>query len=261
MPIVSGGGAAGVSGGTVIQTGHASPVGVVVPRSVGAVYQDLTNGALYLATGVLVTSWHALGGDSDTTTDGIVTLGGIKITADTVAGGAVVLQDTLGAAGTGNAASWSSNGADGAQTFRLFLGSAGQFTHTWGTNGTYDLPAAAAAATNAPRLSQLSPKFTITSGALPTVQLVTATGTQISTGGDVETITPCTFNPGATTTATVTVALSPDNVTYSTLAVVTEPAGVALDGTILPVKVRVPAGWYLKLTVNAQAVLGLTTYY
>jgi hypothetical protein len=56
-------------------------------------------------------------------------------------------------------------------------------------------------------------------------------------------------------------ALSPDDVTYSTLAVVTEPAGVALDGTILPVKVRVPAGWYLKLTANAQAVLGLTTYY
>lgn len=107
----------------------------------------------------------------------------------------------------------------------------------------------------------ISPRFTITSGALPTVQLVTATGAQISTTRDAETITPCTFNPGAATTATVTVALSPDNVTYSTLAVVTEPAGVALDGTILPVKVRVPAGWYLKLTANAQAVLGLTTYY
>lgn len=119
----------------------------------------------------------------------------------------------------------------------------------------------AKAANDAAGLAQLSPRFTVTSGALPTVQLVTATGAQILTSRDAETVTPCTFNPGAATTATVTAALSPDNVTYSTLAVVTEPAGVALDGTILPVKVRVPAGWYLKLTANAQAVLGLTTYY
>ncbi len=99
------------------------------------------------------------------------------------------------------------------------------------------------------------------SAALPTVQLVTATGAQIDAASDRETITPCTFNPGAATTATVTVALSPDNVTYSTLGIETAPVGVALDGTIHLVKVRVPAGWYLKLTVNAQAVLGLTTYY
>lgn len=120
------------------------------------------------------------------------------------------------------------------------------------------------AANGVPQLQQLSPRYVITSGVLPTQQLVSGTGTQLASPGDgrdVETITPCTFNPGAATTATVTVALSPDNVTYSTLAVVTEPAGVALDGTILPVKVRVPAGWYLKLTANAQAVLGLTTYY
>jgi hypothetical protein len=119
----------------------------------------------------------------------------------------------------------------------------------------------AAAGDDAPKLKQLSPKFTITSGALSTFQLVSGTGAQILTARDAETVTPCTFNPGAATTATVTVALSPDDTTYSTLAVVTEPAGVALDGTILPVKVRVPAGWYLKLTANAQAVLGLTTYY
>ncbi len=99
------------------------------------------------------------------------------------------------------------------------------------------------------------------SGALPTVQLVTATGAQIDTASDRETITPCTFNPGVATTATITVALSPDNVTYSTLGIETEPVGTVLDGTIHLVKVRVPAGWYLKLTANAQASLGLTTYY
>ena len=73
--------------------------------------------------------------------------------------------------------------------------------------------------------------------------------------------TPVTFNPGVATTATVTVALSPDNVTYSTLAVVTKPVGTVFDGEIDDVVVPVPAGWYLKLTVNAQAVLGTTTYH
>jgi hypothetical protein len=119
----------------------------------------------------------------------------------------------------------------------------------------------AAQANEVAQLGQLSPATTITSGALPTVQLVTATGAQILTTRDAETITPCTFNPGAATTATITVALSPDNLTYSTLGVETVPAGVALDGTVHLVKARVPAGWYLKLTANAQAVLGLTTYY
>lgn len=117
---------------------------------------------------------------------------------------------------------------------------------------------------HAARLAQVSPATSITDGALPTQQLVSGAGAQLAAPGDtqdVETVTPCTFNPGAGTTATVTVALSPDGVTYSTVGVETVPAGVALDGTIHLVKVRVPAGWYLKLTANAQAALGLTTYY
>jgi hypothetical protein len=101
----------------------------------------------------------------------------------------------------------------------------------------------------------------ITSGALPTQQFVSGTGARLLTTRDVEAVTPVTFNPGAATTATCTVALSPDNVTYSTVGIETEPAGVALDGTVHLVKVTVPAAWYLKLTVNAQATLGLTTYY
>ena len=119
----------------------------------------------------------------------------------------------------------------------------------------------AAAATEAVRLSQLSPRFTKTSGALSTVALASGTGTQIQLDTDSETLTPVTFNPGAATTATCTVALSPDDITYSTLGVETEPAGVAFDGTVHLIKVRVPGSWYLKLTVNAQATLGTTTYY
>jgi hypothetical protein len=140
------------------------------------------------------------------------------------------------------------------------------YVRTDGANGTLILyrctvAGTAGNATWVPVLTPVSPVGIVTSGALTTVQLVTATGAQLLTTRDAETITPCTFNPGAATTATVTVALSPDNVTYSTLGIETEPAGVAFDGTIHLVKVRVPAGWYLKLTVNAQATLGLTTYY
>jgi hypothetical protein len=102
-------------------------------------------------------------------------------------------------------------------------------------------------------LNQVSPKGTVTSGALPTQQLVTATGAQVSTSRDVETHTPCTLTNAA---GTITVALSSDNVTYSTLAVVTP----AVNASITDVVVRVPAGWYIKLTTS-QATLGLTTYY
>src|SRR5205807_9071729 len=97
--------------------------------------------------------------------------------------------------------------------------------------------------------------------ALPTVVVAAGVGALTLTNRAGATVTPATFHPGAATTATCTVARSPDNVTYSTLGIETEPAGVAFDGTIHLVKVRVPAGWYLKLTVNAQAVLGATTYY
>lgn len=120
---------------------------------------------------------------------------------------------------------------------------------------------AATTATGVPSLNQLSPVATITSGALPTQQFVSGTAAQVSTTRDVEVHTPVTFNPGVATTATCKVELSPDNTTYSTLCTWTEPVGVALDGTILDVTCRVPAGWYLKLTVNAQAVLGLSTFY
>lgn len=108
---------------------------------------------------------------------------------------------------------------------------------------------------------QLSPANVITSGALPTQQLVSGTGAQVSTGEDVEVHTPVTFTPGVATTATCAVALSPDGVTYSLLCTWTVPVGVALDGFVQDVTCRVPAGWFLKLTVNAQAALGLSTYY
>jgi hypothetical protein len=90
---------------------------------------------------------------------------------------------------------------------------------------------------------------------------MSGTAAQINTGRDVETHTPVTCTPTAGTSATCAIAISPDDTTFSTLVTLTVPAGVALDGFILDARVRVPAGWYLKLTANAQAALGVTTSY
>jgi hypothetical protein len=133
-------------------------------------------------------------------------------------------------------------------------------------NSTYNVSGvpfsviAATASTNAPRLNQLSPLFTITSGALSTVQLVSTTAAQISTTGDVETVTRLATD-GTANAATCLVQLSPDNVTFSTLVTVTASAAVNTVGSItIPVNVRVPAGWWLKMT-TAHSTLGVTTYY
>jgi hypothetical protein len=110
-----------------------------------------------------------------------------------------------------------------------------------------------AAASQPALVNQVSPKGTVTSGALPTVQLVSGTGAQVSTTRDVEAHTPVTLTAAG---GTVTVALSPDNVTYSTLAVVTPGVNASIEDVV----VRVPAGWYIKLTASS-ATLGVTTYY
>ncbi len=124
--------------------------------------------------------------------------------------------------------------------------------------GTVTVPAAVAV-TSAPRLNQLSPVGTVVSGALPTAQLVSGAGAQLSATRDVDAYTAITYNSLIATNATASIALSPDNVTYSALTVITKPVGVAFAGEIGMERVRVPAGWYLRVTV-VQAVLGLTTY-
>lgn len=103
----------------------------------------------------------------------------------------------------------------------------------------------------------------LTSGALPTQQYVSGAGARLASpanGRDCDTHTPVTFNPGVATTATCTVEVSPNNVTYSVLAVITKPVGTVFDGEIDDVTVHLLAGWYLRLTV-VNATLGLTTYY
>lgn len=99
----------------------------------------------------------------------------------------------------------------------------------------------------------------ITSGALPTVTLVSGAGQQIDITRDVDTYTAVTYNSLIATNATCKLELSPDGLTYSTLGTITKPIGVAFAGEIGIESVRVPKGWYLRATV-VQAVLGATTY-
>jgi hypothetical protein len=100
-----------------------------------------------------------------------------------------------------------------------------------------------------------------TSGSLPTASLASGTAHQFDAVYGRHVVTSVTFTPTAGATATCTVALSADDVTFSTLWVETVPVGVALDGFVRGIAVYVPAGWWLKLTTNAQASIGTTTYY
>ncbi len=111
----------------------------------------------------------------------------------------------------------------------------------------------ATGAQDALALGQVSPLAAITSGALPTVSLSSGTGAQVSTTRDVELYAAITYTLIAGTCA---VALSPDNSTYTTL--ITISPGVA--SSVEPVQVRVPAGWYIKLTVS-NAVITSAVYW
>lgn len=107
-------------------------------------------------------------------------------------------------------------------------------------------------------LNATSPAGTVVSGALATQQLVSTTGAQINTTRDTNTYTAVTYDNSGSD-ATLKVELSPDNTTYSTLATITWKTftgAVAANIAMLPI--RVPAGWYIKLTTT-NATLGLTT--
>jgi hypothetical protein len=100
----------------------------------------------------------------------------------------------------------------------------------------------------------------IVSGALPTVQFVSATGAQVSTAKSVNTQTPIT-DDATNNAATLKVELSPDGSTYSTLGTYSWAAGVNTLGAIVwPLSLAVPQGWYVKLTAT-HCTIGATTYW
>lgn len=96
-------------------------------------------------------------------------------------------------------------------------------------------------------------------GSLSSASLSSGVASQLGGSGDHYTMTPVTYNPTAGSAATCAVAISPDNVTYTTVATVSKPAN-STTGIVEPVSVWVPGFWYLRLTVS-NATLGSTTYY
>jgi hypothetical protein len=62
--------------------------------------------------------------------------------------------------------------------------------------------------------------------------------------------------------ASVTIALSPDNSTYTTIATPSLAAAVNNTGAVtLDVTVPWPQGWYIKLTIGAHATVAASIYW
>jgi hypothetical protein len=107
--------------------------------------------------------------------------------------------------------------------------------------------------------NQVSPVGTITSGALPTVSPSSGTALQVSTARDADLYAVVTAD-ASNNVATCAVALSPDNTTFSTIYTLSLAAAVNNTGAIaLVAHARVPAGWYVKLTV-VHMTIGTATY-
>lgn len=99
----------------------------------------------------------------------------------------------------------------------------------------------------------------VTSGALSTFTVVSGTGHanpatyQVTAYG--------VFTADATNNvSSCTIALSPDNTTYSNIQVISLAAAVNNTGAIaLPVDVTIPAGWFVKFTA-VHGTVGTLTY-
>lgn len=109
-------------------------------------------------------------------------------------------------------------------------------------------------ATTPAALNATSPVGTVTSGALSTVTLTSTTGAQVSTTRDVNLYALLTAD-GTNNAATCKIELSPDNSTYTELGTVSLAAAVNNTGAIAQLAtVRVPAGWYVKLTTSHMTI-------
>jgi hypothetical protein len=100
-------------------------------------------------------------------------------------------------------------------------------------------------------LNQVSPVGTITSGTLPnTGAWVSGTAKVNPTTRDI-TVYVELVGSATNAIASCTVALSADNSTYTTVATPSLAAAVNNTGAItIPFPVRLPNGWYIKLTFS-----------
>jgi hypothetical protein len=248
-----------VGSGGVVQAITSSTASITVTGT--AANPVLTFGPAVVAP-LQITDATTTTGTSVSLTDSVITSGtSFLISSSSITSGVLIsLAQTASAfSGTGLLMSFGTGGGTFTGNF-INLMRAGVAQFAVNSVGAAIVGTAVIAA-NAPRISQLTPLFTITSGALPTITpAALAAGTQVIAARQVALYIPCTFTPGAATTAAVTVSLSPDNITYSTLCVETVPAGVALDNFIRMLTVIVPAGWYVQAVPNAQASVGTATY-
>jgi hypothetical protein len=122
-------------------------------------------------------------------------------------------------------------------------------------------PAAAAAATDAPKLSQISSALTITSGTLPnTGAWVSGTAKQNPVTRDI-TVAVEVVCDGTANAATCAIAISPDNTTFTTIATPGVSSAVnTVGGSTQLAAVSLPAGWYIKLTFS-HATVAASIYY
>lgn len=85
------------------------------------------------------------------------------------------------------------------------------------------------------------------SGSLPTQVLATGVGATLST---TRTVTAYIVVTGTSAASTCTVALSPDNSTYSNVATITP----TVTATVLTATIIVPAGWFIKATFSNATI-------
>ncbi len=117
--------------------------------------------------------------------------------------------------------------------------------------------------TSAPApLNQVSPAGTITSGTLPnTGAWVSGTAKVNPVARDITVYVEVTSD-GTNNAGTCAIALSPDNSTFTTVGTVAVPAGINNLGVVVEVvPVRLPNGWYVKLTFTATRITVAASIY
>lgn len=224
---------AGGNGGPLpewFQSGEGLPAGAVTPTQTGALYKDLdgsvNKSGLYIAVGPTSADWVCLGGDGDSNVPGI--------SYDNSGDGIILIApDDQGTQFEVQRGGVSVPYSDAYTRFQNIV------------------------------LRQVSPGLGHISsdGPLPTVSLVSGTGAQIDTGRDVETHTPVTLTSAAGTCKAELAPVGqldfpPEVPAYQELFTIAPK----VDAAVVDVCVRVPVGWFLKLTVT-NATLGTTTYY
>lgn len=85
------------------------------------------------------------------------------------------------------------------------------------------------------------------SGSLPTQVFATGVGAQAST---TRTVTAYVVVTGTSAASTCTIALSPDNSTYSNVATITP----TITATVLTATIIIPAGWFMKCTFSNATI-------